>query len=236
MELTNGLMAFYKFENNLIDLSSNNYTATATGSPSFVEGVIGYGISFKNGDRINTPFTLNSSPISVSFWAFLKEPTTRSDFIQSDNGGFDFGIYLQSDIIRIGNASTALNTNYSPPLNNWFHLAVTLSATETKLYINNSLVFSGAGGNSGIGANYTIGNHITNTALFIKGNMDEVGIWNRALTKEEVEYLFKLPFNFGITGTAGTAILKTNYPERIEEPYILIPEISNVFEKDKVGI
>jgi hypothetical protein len=84
---------------------------------------------------------------------------------------------------------------YSPPLNTWTHLAIVAGPTDTRLYVNGAL-------RNTLGA-FTIGPRTTANAVIggtgdgaggdndpFKGGLDEIRIYNRALTAPEVQQLF----------------------------------------------
>jgi hypothetical protein len=96
-----------------------------------------------------------------------------------------------------GNGSTGgnvLESTGSPQPGHWYFIVATISGTSKKLYINGVLDNSGTG--SAIGANgveLTIGAKKNSGGAYFEpfnGSMDEVRIYNRALTPSEVWQLY----------------------------------------------
>ena len=78
----------------------------------------------------------------------------------------------------------------------WYHVVITYDGSDMEMYINNSLdgtSFSQTGtiGETGTHTSY-IGNYVTSsfTTLSFDGLIDQVAIWNRALTSTEVSTLY----------------------------------------------
>jgi hypothetical protein len=157
----------------------------------------------------NTDFTINS-------WVYLTDtlPTnvnygqysilSKRDF--SDNT-FDylFGISAPSYTDPFGPGRPAFNTsnisgNYivAPDpinLNQWVSLTVVyeFNTGTVDLYIFDNLVASISGVNSPNADNNTdlwIGNDVSGSPYFFHGKLDDIGIWNRALTQQEITDLY----------------------------------------------
>ncbi len=75
----------------------------------------------------------------------------------------------------------------------WHHFVLTYSQSVTKAYINGvfvgSVAASGSGAVSGID-NITIGSRLWENDHYTNAIIDEVGLWNRALTQDEVTRLY----------------------------------------------
>lgn len=87
-----------------------------------------------------------------------------------------------------------LTEGYSLLPNTWYHVAVVKDERNEKLYLNGRLVLEsrarGAGPKDWKGANFYVGGSITNLASFT-GWIDEVQIWDKALTAQEVQQAMK---------------------------------------------
>jgi hypothetical protein len=90
--------------------------------------------------------------------------------------------------------------NHSPTLNSWTHIVFIWDASEImRLYVNGNLIQSQFYSSAGFTPNGIIpfrigagaGNCTNNTIgrYFWKGDIDEIRIYNRALTQEEITYL-----------------------------------------------
>jgi hypothetical protein len=85
----------------------------------------------------------------------------------------------------------------------WDHLAITYDdvAEVKKLYVNGELAVES---NDAVAENDTKPLNIgaggdTGTAYFFKGDIDDIGLWNKALTQEEIQGVM----NNGVAGDAG---------------------------------
>lgn len=82
-----------------------------------------------------------------------------------------------------------LTDGYSLSPNTWYHCCVVKSGKRLQLYLNGKRLFDvqsrGAGPKNWNGANFYVGGSMTNLASFT-GWVDEVQIWSKALTQEEV--------------------------------------------------
>jgi hypothetical protein len=101
---------------------------------------------------------------------------------------------------------TWTNTHVQAPLNTWTHVAITYDAVAGKIkaYINGTLVQTYIGnGNIGVIGDYAGfpgldevwigGRQETNDTQFFDGRIDDVAIYNRALTQAEVQALMAPP-------------------------------------------
>jgi hypothetical protein len=86
-----------------------------------------------------------------------------------------------------------INTGYVAPLNQWTHIAITYDNGSIKTYANGNLVHTYSGSGS-IGDQYPtqndfrIGGRQLNPQQF-QGRIDEVRVYNRALTANEITTL-----------------------------------------------
>jgi hypothetical protein len=76
----------------------------------------------------------------------------------------------------------------------WYHITVTLTTTETKIYIDGSLDITGSNTYSSIQndqADLNIGRRGANADIrYFDGNIDELGIWNTELTSTQVSEIY----------------------------------------------
>lgn len=175
-----------------------------------------YNIDFGNADVLN----IKTSAFSVSFWAYGKIPYTPASqtIIAKSNGGGASTSYgwLILSINSIGGTavegvSFVMSTssthflggipNTNVPDNQWNHYCFTLSSTRSantalKGYLNGqeiSLTYYGnASSNTGSitnTVNLKFGSESDNAIYFFK-QLDEVAIWNRALSATEAKMLY----------------------------------------------
>ena len=150
----------------------------------------GNAISFDGvDDHIIAPEYLipTSGDFTVEFWVNNRSVSGFKEFISQGSSGdaFYVGISGISGNIRCGD--TWQSTGVSLPINQWVHVAVSKSGTNGTLYIN--------GIQSATKTNYTISAAGTKTfigkqygglAEFPEADLDEVRIWNTALTETQI--------------------------------------------------
>jgi len=176
------------------DSSGNSNTGTLTGSPAWVDGKIGKSLQF---DGLNTYVSVADSNILDLTTGISVEAWVKCGDISQDGSTrrvLDKGAYLigASDkayfkIFKGGIASSVEKTWTSADVNVWHHLVGTYDGATLKLYQDGVLVNQTATTGS-IDTNTTtlnIGRQPSGAGRF-SGIIDEVKIYNRALTDAEV--------------------------------------------------
>ena len=200
--LNNGLVAWYPLDGNASDMTSNsnhgtNYGATPTTDRN---GRSNRALLFDgSNDYVQAAYssTISTSNFSYSLWA---KPTQNTSLhgspITFRNSGRGFNLYKQPDntwSYWIGNGGWVTIGN-QPITLSWTALAFTYDGTTLKAYQNGSQVASsttsyllnqsrplriGAGSTESNSPNY-----------YFKGSVDEVRIYNRALSSSEIGNLY----------------------------------------------
>ncbi len=195
------------------DSSGNGFDAElSTNRPTKGIGKIGQALVFNGtNNQVNVPYYDALAPTSaVSFGAWFK--TTDFSSLQRIVTKAFFGGYglelnpTLSAIVASVNVTGANNgastTTYpfsSLSTNKWYHAFATYDGTTLKLYINGVLVSSRVVGGS---IAYTYNNYLciaasTNSNLCngggnrFAGSLDDVRVYNRALSASEVQALYK---------------------------------------------
>ena len=136
---------------------------------------------------------------------FAKASDPENDNIEIGTDGTNIEIYIDSQ----NNDGPALTYNVGIQNNTWYHLALTYNKNETnegKLYINGSEAntWNQWGGNidNAGGSPVTIGNtnHIETP---FKGFINEVAIWNEALTSAEITTIYNSGSEFNAAVNSG---------------------------------
>ena len=112
---------------------------------------------------------------------------------QSTSKELAYSLYANSDrgnpssTINVGGANRVLSAGPQLPVKTWTHLAATYDGSTQRLYVNGQLVGSRpqAGGMSTTGGKLRIGGNNSVWGDFI-GYIDEVRVYNRALTQAEI--------------------------------------------------
>ncbi len=200
------LVAYYEFENNFEDSSGRENHAVNHGA-DFVEGVVGKALNFDDGDYAYVENLVLRNDFSIGLWTKIRsENEYGSVFVSQDEGG---GTKNKWIFLRPGNRSGAPSENrgktsfhinnpgvgadwvsgnaWTPGSNTWYHIVLTKNGNTYTFYRNG--VFDGSDISSLDLPNVVHSLEIGKAESVFKfdGLMDEVKIWNRALTAMEVE-------------------------------------------------
>jgi hypothetical protein len=215
--ITRGLVAYYPFNGNANDVSGNNLNALVTGATLTIdrrgEYNSAYNFVFKDiwgysqNDEVYIPYNpiLNVTNISVSVWVYprMYHPSgstilNRYQYTYSTPSGGAWGISFNENSVNatiVAPTNGTVTTNQVLQLNSWHHIVMTYDRTFLKLYINGILTstisFSlpmNIAGNSGISIGES--NQANGFWNYTFGKIDDVGIWNRALTNTEIQQLY----------------------------------------------
>ena len=202
------------------DSSGNKNTGTLTNGPTWVDGKRGKALNFDgSNDYVDVP---NSSSIGITgdmtlaAWVKVTDFANYNGIVEKSTGNlpnpYDFYLIQTTGVPAFyrGNGSVYgyVNGTSAPTRNTWQFIAVTMSGTTVKHYLNGQT--NGSGTLSTTIANGSGSMRIGSRADLIplmKGAMDEVRVYNRALTPSEVEGLYKsgaakytAPTNLGLVG------------------------------------
>jgi GH25 family lysozyme M1 (1,4-beta-N-acetylmuramidase) len=189
-----GYVDLYPCEATCTDLFGAN-TYGPNGYFNYGTGKIGRGWKF-NGS--NTYLTNNAASLAVpwtlSLWvnrqnapgasAGLLSDGTRSVKLEQYNGTRQVGL----TVFGVGD----YNFGYSTPASTWTHLVLIGTSTGTSLYANGSLVGS-LTNSMPLPRNHFGGDYLTSTGTvldYMLGSVDEVLIFNRALSTTEISTLY----------------------------------------------
>ena len=149
---------------------------------------------------VTTTASSSTLPFTVSAW-FNTTSTQIGCIVEKYQGISITGIFgwaIEVNTPTVGNLNFYLNNSQladasvvytGTPINdgNWHHLTAVYSATTGFLYIDGVLVATAATpGGSPNSRNLNSGNISIQNDQFFNGQIDEVRIWNRALTPTEV--------------------------------------------------
>jgi len=198
-----GLVAAYGFEeangNQVVDSSGSGNVGTVNGATRTPSGRIGGALAF---DGVNDWVTVNdansldlTTTMTLEAWVFPtvtpsgwrtiigKEASGRLCWYLhagTDNANRPAaGVYVGADRVLYGTATPATNT--------WTHLAATYDGQQQRLYVNGVQVANRA--QTGASLTSTSALRIGGNGVFgeyFAGRIDEVRIYNRALTAGEI--------------------------------------------------
>jgi hypothetical protein len=207
--VSNGLVAGYFFTGNGTDFSGTNHDITIPANMSFVAdrfGQVGNALHFNGVDNVVTvPSEADFDLITLSIVAFIK-PTASNAYRGvvakgTSNGGGAFSIRLLKDDgstsaneaqfswTTSGTAGYSAFTPSGIPAGQYTNLVAVRTATDAKLYVGGTLVTSQTHAGVVLSTNdpVTIGKDGVTIPGYFYGDIDEVRIYNRALTAAEIQ-------------------------------------------------
>lgn len=207
--LSDGLIAWWNFDNGAgttaADLSGNSNTAnigSGTTAAGWTTGKYGIGLSFDGSDdytQVSYSTSLNpTSAISISAWVKTSSTDAYDALVfrldsNSPYSGYVLGLKGGSPLFHVGGlyASNELVGTTSVSNNNWRHLVGTFDGATAKIYVDGTLNTSGARTNNLNNTSTTlwIGREFWNG--YFTTLTDDVRIYNRALTPNEVKQLYE---------------------------------------------
>lgn len=196
---TNGLIGHYSFDGNAKDHSSNGKDGTTYGA-TIVDGIVSQAYLFNGtSDYVEVPqgHNLLTPDSTISMWIYSTSWTNQAfeSLIGSRQVGNDGVMFFTSTngAFSCDWGSNRWSTGYIIPLNQWIHLAVTRDSLGRKLYVNGTLFNSttAAGGPITADTVLQIGN-VPGSSYYFQGKMDDVRIYNRALSSGEINTLYNL--------------------------------------------
>lgn len=211
---TNGLVAYYPFNGNANDVSSNSNNGTNNGA-TLTTDRFGNANSAFSFNGINNYISTNTSsipfPNGITFCAWIKPTTYKNasivDKMLNIGNGFRINtrensispginpkkIWSQSSYYGYTGANNNSVSTTDQQLNNWQFVVGTFGndgvlrlyyngilenqITTSYSQLNNSPILIGRGSTSSTYENF-------------QGLIDDIGVWNRALTSQEVQNLF----------------------------------------------
>lgn len=119
----------------------------------------------------------------------------------SNGSSTAFQIFLNTGNRRFGyyNGTNAAVGTFAPPTGEWTHLLATVTGTALTLYANgtltDSITVSGGVGNGGSGFPLQIGANQQSSGEYYSGLIDDVRVYNRALSSAEIALLASPSFS-----------------------------------------
>jgi hypothetical protein len=206
-----GLMAWYKFDETsgttATDATGRGQDGTFTGSPTLnvsANGASSQGTAIAfNGSNYMQATGLYDKSTSVSAAAWVRLDGVDSSGAEVVSLGDCFRLRLSSGssgaAASYHNGSTWVTATASQVVLNtsWHHFAAVLDGGSTlKLYVDGveaaSTAASGAISYTGQGSNTRVASHAnSSTNVDLTGRVDDVRVFNRAMTPTEVYYLYR---------------------------------------------
>lgn len=197
-----GLLAYYAFDNSLVDSISNPANGQGFGAWSYVsdknntafkavEINNGY-ISLSNSSKLQ--FSKDDS-FSVTGWINIGSQTNGGRILSSENseGNLRFAVWTSGTKKRVdwafGNSGVSTD---SLSIDTWYHFCYVYSTSGSRIYINGNLLKENNTANTEVRAysGYRFGQKNASAFDQYYGKIDEIRFYSRNLSKNEINHLF----------------------------------------------
>jgi len=180
------------------DSSGNSNTGTLFNGPAWAAGQANGALSFDGvDDHVSIPNSPSLSPtnaMTLAAWVNTRDVAATQQIIGKYSGtlGGPYFLRVQNPgAIRFRAGGVNLTSGTVLTANTWYYVAGTYDGSQLRLYVNGTLRASVAasGAMADNGLNVNIGS-LTNGGGYFKGLLDEVRLYGRALTAQEVLALY----------------------------------------------
>ncbi|RJR22588.1 MAG: DUF2341 domain-containing protein [Nitrospiraceae bacterium] len=188
------------------DMSGNGYHGTAYGGVTTVaDGWEGRAGSFDgSNDSIETGLSINQSSaaspaVTMEAWVYPTSTSSgRHEVISTDNGGYDWSLLRNGGTWTVFNGTGEFSTGLSVEINQWQHIAAVFTpGTGVTFYKNGQQTASTSTiSYDASTAGVVIGSRSAGEEFF-DGKIDDVAVYNRALTSSEIERHYELGIQAG---------------------------------------
>jgi Concanavalin A-like lectin/glucanases superfamily/CARDB/PKD domain/SdrD B-like domain len=212
--LSDGLIAYYPFDGNALDASGNNNDGTEYGGLNYKLGIKGDSISFDGiDDYIRVPSDPSLNPVdqlSISFWVKVEGFTnTWSPIIHkggpllTDCRNREYSVWLQdtsSFLLASAGDNSPQHYNYAccAILDHWTHYVGIIDRQNNRMqvYVDGVLIVDGNDPYSTFNTNsedliFGWTEEVSSAYSPFKGRIDELRIYDRVLSEEEINILSK---------------------------------------------
>ena len=199
-DMQKGLIGYWDFEEigtTYYDRGYNSNNATSTADYHTDSGKVGKGVSL-NGTQIlsvaNSPSLQQPTPLTLAGWFYfnsLSSPSTDIYLIHKFEYKATLKSYNSKPSLNIGGEKTG---NTTMLIGRWYHIAATCDSSGVKIYLNGVLDGSNSTSCSVTSASnpWYLGGY-TPASPRLNGKMDEIRIYNRALSASEIYSLAGSP-------------------------------------------
>jgi len=194
----NWLIYYLKGGDHLHDFSPENNHGTIHGG-KWVQGRIGWGLEFDGEDDYVDVGTITheTNSFTVSLWMYIRSSEEWNTLVENGHPeyswdhAYDIRVGTEGEYhVLIGNGSTLDEVSFTTgwAYNTWYHITLVYDGSTWKFYQNGNkekestpdLDITGGDGST------CLASHDMGAAWFLDGKMDEVHIYDRALSSSEI--------------------------------------------------
>jgi len=248
-DVRDGLVGEWKLDGNLLDTSGNGNDGTFFGgTPNYVAGRVGSCVEFDGvDDYVNcgndTSLDFANDSFSISTWVKILGSNNEQVVISKGaiGGTPGWALYARRDnhyieFLTIDESIVGAYRYFSggfTQINDgaWHHLVLVFDRTSNeKLYID-GVLFSSANIVTGIFDSVSPLNIGRRVGIYISGSIDEVRLYNRALTPTEVDTLYRTQLP---KFTSQSEVIAPEFDEVVTDGLVAYYEL-NGNTKDSIG-
>ncbi len=200
-DVTNGIVGYWKFNEGsgttTADSSGNNNTGTLTNGPTWVTpGKVGAAaLAFNAANlqavNVNNSASLNvTSGITIASWINVTNWGGNRRILQKGNSDNQYRLLAENGVFKFDLSGVGTLTNALPATNTWIHIAATWNGSTMIIYTNgvqqSSLAATGTIATTTDPLAIAKKNGSTVNGDFFDGKLDDVRVYNRALSAAEV--------------------------------------------------
>lgn len=192
-----GLVSWWKFDGNVLDYGDDN-DGTNNGA-TYVNGRLNQGLKFDGiDDYVSIPNSFVwgfSGPFSVSAWIKTDSAVSglKGIVTRATSSPYPWYLRFNNNNLQWGFESNTLNYALTPTIGTWYHIAAVWNGTNKLLYINGTFKANNAQLDAPTANNdpvYIGMDYIPGQGRTFNGTIDEVAVYNRALSGWEVLQLY----------------------------------------------
>ena len=193
---TSGLVGYWPFCGNANDESGNGNNGTVNGATLTTDrnGVANQAYSFDGIDDYISILRNYQGSFTTSIWFNSNGNSQYKPLIDAFDVNWEIQImnsflayvsFDNSSNIQVFNSSILITNN------NWNNLICTFNSNILNFYLNGNQIDQFTVNTLPINSgNYFLGASLTGSAQYFEGKLDDIGIWNRALTQQEITNLY----------------------------------------------
>ena len=189
------LTHYWRLEDNYTDTIGTLDTVVETGTPAYVTGLFGKGVDFDDGDYLTVS---NSTAMSATTgftwnaWFYRDSQSGVQENVVWYGGLYAYiYIYTNNKLRAVwkqgGNWKTPLESAAAPSATAWHMGTLTGDGTTITLYLDGSSVGSAVDSIDTQSVNFGISD---GTGASLVGKVDDISVFNRALTSTEISNLY----------------------------------------------
>ncbi len=191
---TNNLKGWWPFNGNANDVSGNGNNGTPNGTSLTADrnGITNSAYNFDGvNDKIGLGNFFNYTTFSISLWVKPGNQNGHAVIIDNNHSGSSNWVFQTISNFSNNGYNFQNSNEVLLSTSNWNHLILSYSSGFVRVYLNSNLVSE-----TQMSLNYNsspslfLGYWQVDNARFWKGDMDDIGIWNRALTQTEITALY----------------------------------------------